>query len=93
MFTLYPRRTILCFSLFVGQAFLYNAFFFTYGDTLAHVLRRQADRLVPRDLRAQQLRGALLLSPLFDRVGRVQMITGTYILSGVLLAVAGHRAR
>ena len=34
VFTLYPRRTILCFSLFVGQAFLYNAFFFTYGDTL-----------------------------------------------------------
>ena len=34
MFTLYPRRTVLCFSLFVGQAFLYNAFFFTYGDTL-----------------------------------------------------------
>ena len=34
VFTLYPRRTVLCFSLFVGQAFLYNAFFFTYGDTL-----------------------------------------------------------
>ena len=33
VFTLYPKRTILCFSLFVGQAFLYNAFFFTYGDT------------------------------------------------------------
>src|SRR6478735_9141880 len=36
--TLYPRRTILCFSLFVGQAFLYNAFFFTYGDTLTTFL-------------------------------------------------------
>ena len=34
VFTLYPKRTVLCFSLFVGQAFLYNAFFFTYGDTL-----------------------------------------------------------
>ena len=30
-----------------------------------------------------------MLSPLFDRLGRVQMIAGTYILSGVLLAVAG----
>ena len=30
--------------------------------------------------------GALLLSRLFDTVGRVRMITGTYILSGVLLA-------
>ena len=29
--------------------------------------------------------GALLLSRLFDTVGRVRMITGTYIFSGVLL--------
>src|SRR4029079_12332443 len=35
VFTMYPRRTVLCFTLFVGQAFLYNAFFFTYGDTLS----------------------------------------------------------
>ena len=34
VFTMYPRRTALCLSLFIGQAFLYNAFFFTYGDTL-----------------------------------------------------------
>src|SRR4029079_9884257 len=34
VFTLYPKRTVLCLSLFIGQAFLYNAFFFTYGDTL-----------------------------------------------------------
>ena len=33
--------------------------------------------------------GAILLSRLFDSVGRVKMIAGTYILSGVLLAVAG----
>ena len=38
VFTLYPKRTVLCFSLFVGQAFLYNAFFFTYGDTLSTFL-------------------------------------------------------
>ena len=38
VFTLYPKRTVLCFSLFVGQAFLYNAFFFTYGDTLTTFL-------------------------------------------------------
>ena len=30
--------------------------------------------------------GALLLSRLFDTVGRVRMIAGTYIVSGVLLA-------
>jgi hypothetical protein len=38
VFTLYPRRTALCFALFIGQAFLYNAFFFTYGDTLTTFL-------------------------------------------------------
>jgi len=38
VFTLYPRRTVLCFSLFIGQAFLYNAFFFSYGDTLTTFL-------------------------------------------------------
>ena len=27
----YPRRTVLGLSLFVGQAFLYNAVFFTYA--------------------------------------------------------------
>ncbi len=51
MFTMYPKRTVLCFSLFVGQAFLYNAFFFTYGDSLTHVLRRRPDRLLHRRLR------------------------------------------
>jgi MFS family permease len=32
---------------------------------------------------------ALLLSPLFDSVGRVRMISSTYIVSGVLLAITG----
>ena len=56
VFTLYPKRTILCFSLFVGQAFLYNAFFFTYGDTLTTFLGVEQVGLVHRRLRAQQLR-------------------------------------
>src|SRR6476469_11263816 len=29
VFASYPKRTVVCFALFVGQAFLYNAFFFT----------------------------------------------------------------
>src|SRR5581483_1966861 len=33
--------------------------------------------------------GALILSPLFDTVGRKPMIAGTYILSGALLIVTG----
>ncbi|MCW2848519.1 MAG: transporter [Marmoricola sp.] len=89
VFTLYPRRTILCFSLFVGQAFLYNAFFFTYGDTLTTFFDVKQTGWFLAVFAASNFVGALALSPLFDRLGRVRMITGTYVLSGVLLAVAG----
>ena len=89
VFTLYPKRTVLCFSLFVGQAFLYNAFFFTYGDTLSTFFGVKQVGWYLAIFAASNFAGALLLSPLFDRVGRVQMISGTYVLSGVLLAAAG----
>jgi MFS family permease len=89
VFTLYPRRTVLCLSLFVGQAFLYNAFFFTYGDTLGTFFDVKQTGWYIAVFAASNFAGALLLSPLFDRLGRVRMIAGTYILSGVLLAVAG----
>ena len=89
VFTLYPKRTILCFSLFVGQAFLYNAFFFTYGDTLTTFLDVKTTGGYIAVFAASNFLGALLLSRLFDTVGRVKMIAGTYIVSGVLLAGAG----
>ena len=89
VFTMYPRRTVLCFSLFVGQAFLYNAFFFTYGDTLSTFLGVKQTGWYLAIFAASNFLGALLLSPLFDSLGRVRMIAGTYIVSGVLLAVAG----
>jgi MFS family permease len=87
--TRYPRRTVLCLSLFVGQAFLYNAFFFTYGDTLSTFWSVKQTGWYLAVFAASNFAGALLLSPLFDRVGRVRMITGTYVVSGVLLAVTG----
>ncbi|WP_027859911.1 MFS transporter [Marmoricola sp. URHB0036] len=89
VFALYPKRTVLCFSLFVGQAFLYNAFFFTYGDTLSTFFDVKQTGWYLAIFAVSNFAGALLLSPLFDRVGRVKMISGTYILSGVLLAAAG----
>jgi len=89
MFTRYPKRTILCFSLFVGQAFLYNAFFFTYGDTLTTFLDVKQTGWYLAVFAASNFLGALLLSPLFDSLGRVRMITGTYIVSGVLLGFTG----
>src|SRR5699024_1077228 len=72
--TMYPRRTILCFALFVGQAFLYNAFFFTYGDTLSTFLDVKQTGWYLAIFAASNFVGALLLSPLFDTIGRVRMI-------------------
>jgi MFS family permease len=89
VFTMYPKRTFLCFSLFVGQAFLYNAFFFTYGSTLQTFLDVDQTGWYLAIFAVSNFVGALVLSPLFDSLGRVRMIAGTYILSGVLLAVAG----
>ncbi len=89
VFTLYPKRTVLCFSLFVGQAFLYNAFFFTYGDTLSTFFDVKQVGYYLAIFAMSNFLGALLLSRLFDTVGRVKMITFTYVASGVLLIVAG----
>jgi len=89
VFTLYPRRTVLCLSLFIGQAFLYNAFFFTYGDSLSTFFGVTQVGYYIALFALSNFAGALLLGPLFDTVGRVKMISGTYIISGVLLAIAG----
>ncbi len=89
VFTLYPKRTVLCLALFVGQAFLYNAFFFTYGDSLSTFLGVTQTGYYIAAFAASNFFGALLLGSLFDTVGRVKMIAGTYVISGALLAVAG----
>ena len=89
VFTMYPKRTVLCFSLFVGQAFLYNAFFFTYGDSLTTFLGVGQTGYYIAVFAVSNFAGALILGPMFDSIGRVRMITGTYLISGVLLAIAG----
>ncbi len=89
VFTLYPKRTVLCLALFIGQAFLYNAFFFTYGDSLSTFLGVTQTGYYIAAFAVSNFLGALLLGSLFDTVGRVKMIAGTYIISGVLLGVAG----
>jgi MFS family permease len=89
VFTLYPKRTVLCLSLFIGQAFLYNAFFFTYGDTLTTFLGVKQTGWYLAIFAVSNFVGALTLSRLFDSVGRVRMISFTYIFSGLLLAATG----
>jgi MFS family permease len=65
------------------------AFFFTYGDTLSTFLDVKQTGWYIAVFALSNFVGALVLSPLFDSLGRVKMITGTYVLSGVLLGVAG----
>jgi MFS family permease len=88
-FKLYPKRTVLCFSLFTGQAFLYNAIFFTYALVLTKFYNVGSGSvgwyILP--FAAGNFAGPLLLGRLFDTVGRKPMIAGTYILSGVLLVI------
>jgi MFS family permease len=86
MFTRYPRRTILGFSLFIGQAFLYNAITFGYAQILTTFFGVKTDPgYYFAVIAVGNLLGPLLLGRLFDTVGRKPMIAGTYILSGLLL--------
>src|SRR5438874_4238122 len=90
-FKLYPKRTVLCFSLFTGQAFLYNAIFFTYALVLTKFYNVGSGSvgwyILP--FAAGNFAGPLLLGRLFDTVGRKPMIAGTYAASAVLLVVSG----
>ena len=83
------KRSILGFSLMVSQAFFYNAVLFTYGLVLLkyYGVRAESLGLFLLPLALGNFLGPLLIGRLFDTVGRKPMIAGTYILSGVLLAI------
>src|SRR5215831_3125780 len=91
VFHQYPKRAILGGTLMITQSFLYNAIFFTYGLVLVHFYGVSATKVPLYGLAFSvgNLLGPLLLGPLFDSVGRKPMISGTYILSGGLLAISG----
>jgi len=88
----YPKRTVLGLALFIGQAFLYNSILFGYATLLStffHVSTANAPYYLVA-FAAGNLLGPIILGRLFDTVGRRPMISGTYILSGVLLLVTGY---
>jgi MFS family permease/CBS domain-containing protein len=91
VFALYPRRTVLGVSLLTGQAFLYNAIFFTYALVLTKFYHVGAGSvgwyILP--FAVGNFCGPLLLGRWFDTLGRKPMIAGTYIISGVLLLGTG----
>lgn len=87
----YPRRTLLGLGLFIGQAFLYNAVYFTQALVLGKFFgvsgATAGGYLIP--LAVGSLAGPIVLGRLFDTVGRKTMIAISYLGSGVLLVVTG----
>jgi MFS family permease len=85
------RRSFLGFVLMSTQAFFYNAIFFTYALVLMRFYdvpeKNVGAYLLPFAL--GNVLGPLLLGHLFDTIGRKQMITLTYGLAGILLAITG----
>jgi MFS family permease len=92
IFQVYPGRALVCFSLMAAQALVYNAIFFTHAPVLAHFfdipLSSVGWYFLP--FAAGNFLGPVLLGPLFDKLGRKRMISGTYLISGVLLAVSAY---
>jgi MFS family permease len=89
LFKEYPQRAIYGATLMITQSFLYNAIFFTYTLVLTNFYDVDAKK-APLFLIAfavGNLSGPFVLGHLFDTIGRKKMISGTYILSGVLLAI------
>ena len=85
------QRSLLGFVLMLTQAFFYNAIFFTYALVLIRFYGVPEESvggyLLPFAL--GNVLGPLLLGHLFDTIGRKKMITITYGLAGILLALTG----
>lgn len=81
-------RSILALILMVGQAFFFNAVFFSYGLVVKRFFN-VGDKQLPLYLlpfAVASFLGPLTLGRLFDKVGRKPMITICYGLAGALLA-------
>jgi MFS family permease len=87
----YLDRAILGLALFIGQAFLYNAVTFDLGTILSQFFG-VASGAVPYFMvlfAAGNLLGPLLLGRLFDTLGRIPMISSTYLGSAAVVVALG----
>ncbi len=86
---LYPKRLLLGLVLMAAQAFFYNAIFFTYALVLGKFYDVPSGRvgLYMFAFAIGNFFGPLLLGRFFDTIGRRQMITLTYALAGILMAI------
>lgn len=87
----YRQRSLVGLTLMTAQAFCYNAIFFTYALVLTDFYGVSAARvgwyLLP--FAAGNVLGPIVLGHFFDAVGRRVMISLTYAIAGVLLALCG----
>jgi MFS family permease len=92
LFSTYRKRALVGLVLMAAQAFFYNAIFFTFALVLTDFYGIRADHvgwyILP--FAAGNFLGPLLLGRFFDTLGRRAMITATYGVSGVLLALSGY---
>ncbi|MDR0209477.1 MAG: MFS transporter [Pseudomonas putida] len=92
LFVAHRRRALVGLTLLSAQAFFYNAIFFTYALVLTDFYGVPSERVgwyvLPFAL--GNFCGPLLLGRLFDVLGRRVMISATYLISGVLLALSGY---
>ncbi|MDI4233632.1 MFS transporter [Bradyrhizobium sp. Arg237L] len=88
----YRQRAVVGLVLMSAQAFFYNAIFFTFALVLTDFFGIPASHvgwyILP--FAAGNFLGPLVLGRLFDTLGRRVMITLTYGVSGVLLALSGY---
>jgi MFS family permease len=89
--TTYRRQAWLGVTLMAAQAFCYNAVFFTYALVLTRFYGISSGNvgLFMLPFAIGNFLGPLVLGRLFDTIGRRIMITATYAVSGVLMAVTG----
>jgi MFS family permease len=92
LFVAYRERSLVGMTLMIAQAFFYNAIFFTFALVLTDFYGIASDHvgwyILP--FAAGNFLGPLVLGRLFDTLGRRVMITLTYGVSGVLLALTGY---
>jgi MFS family permease len=89
LFSRYPRRSLLGFTLLATQAFVYNAVIFTFSTVLTGLFKVDSSvaglYLIPFGI--ANFLGALLLGRFFDTIGRKPMIAGTYLIAAAGLAL------
>jgi MFS family permease len=92
LFSVYRQRSMVGLALMTAQAFFYNAIFFTFALVLTDFFGIASNQvgwyILP--FAAGNFLGPLLLGRLFDTLGRRAMITFTYAVSGILLALSGY---